>query len=86
MVNLLKPADKAYNQTAESITPGTSSNTWVAFSSNIFTGGDGLSFNNNIFSLNVDDSTVEIVSDIARVKASGITDPRPPSPPTQPGS
>jgi len=67
-------ADKAYNQTAESVTPGTTGNVWVAFSSNIFTGGDGLSFNNNIFSLNVDDSTVEIVSDIARVKAAGITD------------
>lgn len=66
-------ADKAWNQTAESVNPGTSANTWVTFSSNVFSGGDGLSLANNIFSLNVDNSTVEINNDIARVKASGIT-------------
>lgn len=67
-------ADKAYNQTAEGITVGSTANTWVAFSSNVFNGGDGLSLANNTFSLNVDNSTVEINNDIARVKASGITD------------
>ena len=38
-------------------------------------GGDGLSYNANTFTfdVNVDDSTLEIVSDIIRVKDSGIT-------------
>ena len=68
-------AGELYVMTTEgSITFGT---TPILFSqigaSQIYIAGDGLSLNGVTFNVNVDDSTIEIVGDVLRVKDAGIT-------------
>lgn len=57
-----------------SVTVGTTAITFTQFSgAGQFTAGDGLDLTGTTFSVNVDDSSIEISSDSLRVKASGIT-------------
>jgi hypothetical protein len=56
------------------VTVGTTAITFTQFSgAGQFTAGDGLDLTGTTFSVNVDDSSIEISSDSLRVKASGIT-------------
>jgi hypothetical protein len=60
--------------TAQPVVVGTTEITWVQFSgAGTFTAGDGLDLTGTEFSVNVDDSSIEINADILRVKALGIT-------------
>ena len=65
-------ANRAYTQTAESVTPGSSSMTWVQFNATTFVAGDGMALSSNTFSVNTDNSTLEINSDTLRIKAGGV--------------
>ena len=68
-------ADNGFALTNDgSITVGTTALTFTQFSgAGQLTAGDGLAKSGNTFSVNVDDSSIEINSDTLRVKASGIT-------------
>ena len=68
-------ADNGFALTNDgSITVGTTALTFTQFSgAGQLTAGDGLDKSGNTFSVNVDDSSIEINSDTLRVKASGIT-------------
>ena len=68
-------ADNGFALTNDgSITVGTTALTFTQFSgAGQLTAGDGLTKSGNTFSVNVDDSSIEINSDTLRVKASGIT-------------
>jgi len=59
---------------ATTFTVGTDAITWIQFSgAGQYTAGDGLDLTGTVFSVNVDDSSIEIVADALRVKAAGIT-------------
>ena len=59
---------------AESFVLGTDDVDWYQFSgAGAYVAGDGLDLNGTVFSVNVDDSTIEINSDTLRVKDAGIT-------------
>ena len=59
---------------AESFVLGVGDITWVQFSgAGSYSAGDGLTLTGTDFSVNVDDSTIEINTDTLRVKDAGIT-------------
>jgi hypothetical protein len=67
-------ADTAYVMTTDgSLTLGTTSLTFVAFSSGSILGGDGLAKTGNTLSINTDGSSIETNADAIRIKAAGIT-------------
>jgi len=59
--------------TSSAITLGTTGLTFSVSNTGSYTGGAGLTLTSFDFSVNVDDSSIEINSDTLRVKASGIT-------------
>jgi len=59
---------------AETFALGTDDVNWYQFSgAGTYSGGDGLTLTGTEFSVNVDDSTIEINTDILRVKDAGVT-------------
>lgn len=59
---------------ADTFAVGTDDINWTQFSgAGTYTAGDGLDLTGTTFSVNVDDSSIEIVTDTLRVKALGIT-------------
>lgn len=63
----------SWNVNAGTYTVGTTAIVWNQFSASpSFVAGDGLTLTGTTFSVNVDGSTIEINSDILRVKAGGI--------------
>ena len=67
-------ADEAYTMTTDNVTLGSTALTWVRFSGlGQVTAGDGLAKSGDTLSVNVDDSSIQIVGDALQVKASGVT-------------
>jgi hypothetical protein len=67
-------ADTGWTQTAEVVTVGSDVITWVQFAGvQPAQAGLGLSYAGLVLNVNVDSSSIEISSDILRVKAGGIT-------------
>lgn len=65
----------SWNVNAGTYIVGTTAIVWNQFSASpTFIAGNGLDLTSGTFSVNVDGSTIEINSDILRVKAAGITD------------